>query len=190
MAGTASGRINHGLAFIALLGFITAFLAARTFTTFYPHTVVVTSGIHFHHFWYGLAMVVASGWLGIAYNRPALDRVYALVFGLGGGLIGDEVGLLLTFGDYKSDLTYFFVVGVVSFVILATLAVRYGDKLEDDVTSLGAGERLAHVGVAVAALAALPLAFGFLLGGVATAIVGVGVAAYGYRAHRRSRGGL
>src|SRR5437867_11445754 len=46
-----------------------------------------------------------TGWLGIAYSSDRLLRTYALVFGLGAGLIADEVGLLLTFGDYQSELT-------------------------------------------------------------------------------------
>ncbi len=55
--------------------------------------------------WYGLGMVTLAGWLGIAFNRPRLVRTYAIILGLGAGLIGDEVGLLLTFGDYQSSLT-------------------------------------------------------------------------------------
>jgi hypothetical protein len=96
----AQGKTNFGLTFLALLSFIVAFFTARIFTTINPDTVVVSGGIHFHHFWYGLAMVATAGWLGISSNHPSLRRVYAVVFGFGGGLIGDEIGLLLTFGNY------------------------------------------------------------------------------------------
>src|SRR5271157_6543564 len=104
------GSTPHGLAFLALLSFVTSFLVARVFATLNPSTVVVSGGIHLHHFWYGLVMIVVAGWLGIVYNRPQFVQVYAIVFGLGAGLVGDEVGLLLTFGDYNSSLTFFFFV--------------------------------------------------------------------------------
>jgi hypothetical protein len=49
---------SSGLAFLALLAFVMSFLSARAFATLNPRTVAVTGGIHFHHFWYGLIMVV------------------------------------------------------------------------------------------------------------------------------------
>ena len=178
------------MAFLGLLGFVAAFVGARTFTTFFPETVVVSGGIHFHHFWYGLVMVFAAGWLGIGDVRPAYNRAYALVFGLGWGLIGDEVGLLLTFGNYRSQLTYFFVVGAVSFALLVIFLFRYRDELEDDVLSLGRGERLAHVGVAVAAFSALFFAAGFLAEGLAVAAVGFALATAGVLLHVRKAASL
>jgi hypothetical protein len=172
--------------FIALLSFAAAFLVARIFTTIFPDTVVVSGGIHFHHFWYGLTMVVAAGWLGIVYPHRTLNRVYALVFGFGGGLIGDEVGLLLTFGNYRSQLTYEFLVGLVCFVGLATLAIRYGDRLEEDVLSLGRGERLAHFGVAIAASSVLGLAFDMLELGLLVATAGIVVLVAGILIRKRA----
>lgn len=49
-----------------MLSFIFSFIAARTFTTFYPSTVLISSGIHIHHFWFGLALLAIGGWLGIS----------------------------------------------------------------------------------------------------------------------------
>ncbi len=94
MAFRLDPAAKHGLAFLTLISFITSFLVARTFTTFSPTTMVVTGGIHFHHSWYGLLMVVSAGWLTIVSDHPGYNRVFAIVFGLGAGLIGDEVGLL------------------------------------------------------------------------------------------------
>ena len=130
---------NFGLTFLALLSFTVAFFTARIFTTVSPDTVVVGGGIHFHHFWYGLAMVVIAGWMGIASNHPVWRRVYAVVFGFGGGLIGDEVGLLLTFGDYHSQLTYVFFIGLVCFVALATLLAGFRADLERDLSGMERG---------------------------------------------------
>src|SRR3989441_6257128 len=104
---------RRGLSFLGTLAFMTAFFGARVFAILNPTVVVAQGSIHFHHFWYGMGMVTLAGWLGIAFNRPRLVRTYAIIFGLGAGLIGDEVGLLLTFGDYQSSLTTDFFVGVI-----------------------------------------------------------------------------
>src|SRR5439155_3397045 len=85
---------------------------ARVFSILNSTVVVAQGSIHFHHFWYGVGMIMLAGWLGIAFNRPRLVRTYAIIFGLGAGLIGDDGGLLLTFGDYLSSLTTDFFVGV------------------------------------------------------------------------------
>lgn len=181
---TVSGRETHGLAFLSLASFVASFFAARAFTTLFPTTVVVGGGIHFHHFWYGLIMVVAAGWLSIVSNRPQYDRIYAIVFGLGAGLIGDEVGLLLTLGNYYSELTYEFFVAILSFAGLAYLAFRYRSQLEGAVLSLRAGERLAHVGIFLAGLSALFWAFGRFDLGLAMLAMGVVITAFGLALHR------
>jgi hypothetical protein len=152
----------------------------------YPQTWVVIRGIHFHHFWYGLAMVGIAGWLGIISTLPTHRRIYALVFGFGGGLIGDEIGLLLTFGNYYSGLTYVFGIGFIGVVSLSLLFVSYRNKLKQDVTWIGTGERLVHVGVFIACLAVLPFSVYPPLGSV-TLIMGILIAAPGHWQHRRDR---
>jgi hypothetical protein len=153
-----------GLAIRALIGFAATFAAARTFTTLYPEVVVKSGGIHFHHFWYGLAIILAAGWLGIASNRPQLDRIYAMAFGVGSGLVGDEVGLLLTFGDYHSLLTYEFFVSALALASIGLLVAKYSSELEEDLLSSGKGERLIAIGIVTLTVAGLPAATGELLG--------------------------
>src|SRR5205807_1235743 len=137
---------RRGLSFLGTLAFMTAFFGARVFAILNPTVVVAQGSIHFHHFWYGLGMVTLAGWLGIAFNRPRLVRTYAIIFGLGAGLIGDEVGLLLTFGDYQSSLTTDFFVGVIGFIILASTLVRYRKIVMKDVTHTSWNERLIYIG--------------------------------------------
>src|SRR5512136_3116855 len=98
------------LSLLALISFIVSFAVARIFTTLKPDTVLTGGGYHIHHFWYGLLMVVIGGWLGISYRSERVDRVAAIIFGAGGGIIGDEVGLLLTLGDYWTEATYTLIV--------------------------------------------------------------------------------
>jgi hypothetical protein len=185
----AQHKINFGLTFLALLSFTVAFFTTRIFTTINPDTVVVSGGIHFHHFWYGLAMVVAAGWLGIASNHPAWRRIYAVVFGFGGGLIGDEVGLLLTFGNYQSQLTYVFFIGLICFVTLAILLARFRADIKQDLLEMERGEVTVHVGLVIACASALPFAFGFLLAGSAFALAGIAVAGVGMTVRGRREPG-
>ncbi len=185
MASTSS--TSQGLAFLALTGFVASFVAARIFTTVNPDVVVVSSGIHFHHFWYGLIMVCVAGWLGIASTRPEFDRVYALVFGLGLGLIGDETGLLLTLGDYHSELTYVVVLVGLSAAAMAYLAIRYAPSIKDDVILLGRGERAVHLGLGVMAVSSLAFAFDHSTTGAVVLVAGLALVTAGAWLHRSQR---
>ena len=151
---------RHGLAFYGTLAFLAGFLGARLFATLNPKVVVVQDGIHFHHFWYGLIMVIAAGWIGIALSNAWLGRNLAIVFGLGAGLIGDEVGLLLTFGDYTSNLTEIFFVAAIAFIILATLLSKGRSHIEKEVINLSWKERGTQVGVFLAAFSVIFFASG------------------------------
>jgi hypothetical protein len=130
MQGTAStpevGR-KPDLSVLALISFIGSFVVARAFTTLNPKTVVVTSGIHVHHFWYGLALLVVGGWLGISYNDERIDRIAAIIFGIGGGLVGDEIGILLTFEseNYWAGISYTLIIILITFASILTLLNKY-----------------------------------------------------------------
>jgi hypothetical protein len=165
-----------GLSFLALLSFVTSFVAARVFATLNPSAVVVSGGIHFHHFWYGLILVIAAGFAGIIYGLPAYKRIYIVVFGLGTGLVGDEVGLLLTFGDYNSSLTFFFFVIVVTFGSMAVLLIDR-KQVENDVIGLAAHERTLLTGIVIMGLSALAFAADLNPIGLAIFAAGVAVAA-------------
>ncbi len=118
-------------------------------------------------------MITLVGWLGIAFNRPRLVRAYAIIFGLGAGLIGDEVGLLLTFSDYQSSLTTDFFVGVIGFIILASTLVRYRKIVMKDVTHTSWNERLIYIGINLAGLSAIFFAVNSITPGLVLAAVGV-----------------
>jgi len=167
---------RHGLAFYGTVAFVASFLGARLFATLNPTVTVVRGGIHFHHFWYGLAMVISAGWLGITLNNERMGRNLAIVFGLGAGLIGDEVGLLLTFGDYTSNLTEIFFVAAVGFIILATLLSRGRKHIEKEVINLSRKERLTQLGVFLGAFSIIFFAAGNWE--IGFAVLGLGVLAY------------
>ena len=168
----ATSSHKHSLSFLAALSFTAGFFGARVFHTIFPDTEVFIAGIHFHHFWYGIGLVTLAGWLGIAYNSERWNRTYAVLFGLGLGFIGDEVGLLLTFGNYTSPLTFDFFVAAICFAVLASLLVRYWKEVEHDVIRLGARERLTHVGIFLAGFSTIFFAFDFPYLGIPFAVVG------------------
>jgi len=117
------------LSFIILAFFLVSFVVARVFTAFFPLAVLKIEGYHVHHFWYGLALLAIGGWLGINYRDDHTERIAAIIFGIGGGLVGDEIGLLLTFGDYYSEITYTFVIALLTFAFMVTLFKRHGQAI-------------------------------------------------------------
>jgi len=175
----------HGLAFLVFLSFIASFLTARAFATLNPDVVVISGGIHFHHFWYGLTMIVVAGWLGIVYDDQRYRRFCAVLFGLGCGIFGDEVGLLLTFGSYDSELTLYFFVTVVSVGAMALLLLRYRELIEHDVLSLPGWESAMYLGVGVAGLSSLCFGSGLIAAGAAVLAAGCLIAAGAFWWHRR-----
>ncbi|TMI27313.1 hypothetical protein E6H36_03090 [Candidatus Bathyarchaeota archaeon] len=176
MSGESVSPRKSWLSALALLTFLPAFGLARLFTYFLPRVVVEQSGIHFHHFWYGIILLAASGWLGIA-GDVRWTRLAAIMYGLGGGLLADEVGLLLTLGDYQTELTYTVVVGAVG--VLGTLSVfqRYGREIGLELKKFTLSERVAYFALFILVLPLLILS----LAQVQASTVGL-IAAFLYRA--------
>jgi hypothetical protein len=125
-------KTRPNLSVLALLSFIASFIIARTFTTFFPGTVITGHGIHIHHFWYGLALLAIGGWLGISYEEERISRVAAILFGAGGGMIGDEAGLLLTLGNYWTNLTYTVVITFLALALMLILLNQYSRAIREE----------------------------------------------------------
>ena len=188
MATPAKPEHKHGLSFLATLAFAAGFFGARIFHTIFPNLMIITQGIHFHHFWYGLAMMGVAGWLGIAENNERYNPIYAVVFGLGAGFVGDEVGLLLTFGDYTSMLTFDFFVAAVATIILIGLLLRYWKEIESDILHASARERLLQIGIFLAGFSTIFFGFENPYLGVPLLVVGVVRVLWGLAVWRRTSG--
>lgn len=183
------GPFRHGLTFIATVAFVVSFFGSRLFATLLPNTVVMPGGIHLHHFWYGLALIAVAGWMGIAWRNERLYRLYAVLYGLGAGFVGDEVGLLLTFGNYQSELTYLFFIAAISFVIIATLFLRYRAQLQEELLKLTFRERVAMIGVYLTGFSVFFffLSSGISLIGIPLSLVGLGILVWVYARRRKPR---
>jgi hypothetical protein len=112
------------LSVLALVSFLASFMVARIFTTLSPNTVLISGGYHIHHYWYGLIILAIGGWLGISYENERINRVAAILFGAGGGIIGDEVGLLLT-SEYWTGITFTFLMIFLAFASILILLFRF-----------------------------------------------------------------
>jgi hypothetical protein len=129
-------KTRPNLSVLALISFMASFIVARLFSILHSNIVLIHGGIHFHHFWYGLSLLVIGGWLGISIScdHERINRVSAIIFGVGGGLVGDEVGLLLTFGDYWSGITYTLVIIFSTVISLLILLIKYSKIIHREFT--------------------------------------------------------
>lgn len=146
-------KTRPNLSLTALLSFIASFAIARAFTTFYPETTVRFSGYHLHHFYFGVALLAIGGWLGISYESERVDRIAAILFGAGGGLIADEAGLLLTeFRNYWTDLTYTLVIIFLALASILILVARYWQSISTEFTEFLISNASLYFGVFLLAI--------------------------------------
>jgi O-antigen/teichoic acid export membrane protein len=75
---------------------------------------------------------VIGGWLGISYENERVDRVAAILFGAGGGLVADEVGLLLTFRNYWTNITYTLVITLIALAVMLILLTTYWSVIREE----------------------------------------------------------
>ncbi|UMZ74813.1 hypothetical protein [Natranaerofaba carboxydovora] len=73
---------------------------------FYIGRNIILFGYHIHHFYFGIALICIAGWLALVGSEFLKKQHIAFLYGTGLGLFMDEIGLLLTWGDYYSSLTY------------------------------------------------------------------------------------
>jgi hypothetical protein len=140
-------KTRPNLSLTALLSFIASFAIARIFTSFYPETSVRLRGYHIHHFWFGVALLAIGGWLGISYENERVNRIAAILFGAGGGLIGDEVGLLITFENYWTDITYTFVIIFLTLASILIIVARYWQSISTEFTEFLRSSISLYIGV-------------------------------------------
>ncbi|MGD0979534.1 MAG: hypothetical protein ABR962_10395 [Candidatus Bathyarchaeia archaeon] len=144
-----AGRVS--LSLLALISFIASFVIARVFTTI-SGVVLRGAGFHIHHFWYGIILLAVGGWLGISYDEERIVRLAAVLYGAGGGLIGDEVGLLLTFGNYTTGITYTIVVIFIAFVSTVILFMRYSRAISTEIKGFTRSRASFYFGIILAAV--------------------------------------
>jgi hypothetical protein len=148
------GKIKEkpNLSVLALISFMASFIVARTFTTLYPKTVLLGGDYHIHHFWFGIGMLVIGGWIGISYESERINRLAAIIFGAGGGIISDEIGLLLTLEDYWTGITYIAVSLILVVASTLILLFRYWSAIRDEFTQFTRSNASLYFGVFIEAV--------------------------------------
>jgi len=152
MNSSAEEKVKErpNLSILAMISFIASFLVARIFTTFSPDVTVTSVGYHIHHFWYGIAMLAIGGWLGISYQNDRIDRLAAILFGAGGGIIGDEAGLLLTLKDYWTEVTFTLIIIFLTLVSMLVLLFRYSRAITAELSELTQSRASIYFGIFLA----------------------------------------
>ncbi len=117
--------------FLIFISFLISFLVGRGFAFLFPERVVIIKGYHIHHFFYGIFFISVAGVTGLVSTALKKIKFAAVMFGIGLGLLADEIGLLFTCTsvafecNYWSRLTYDFIV----IVFLIYLAVMFFDPI-------------------------------------------------------------
>lgn len=139
------------LSALTLVSFLASFMVARIFTTLSPNTVLISGGYHIHHYWYGLIILAIGGWLGISYENERINRVAAILFGAGGGIIGDEVGLLLT-SEYWTGITFTFLIIFLAFASILILLFRFSRIILNEFSQFFRSQTSFYLGVFLATI--------------------------------------
>jgi hypothetical protein len=63
------------------------------------HDIVTGGGLHIHHYVWGIALVLVSGFLALNLDQARWHPLLAIPFGVGAALIVDEFALLLDLRD-------------------------------------------------------------------------------------------
>jgi hypothetical protein len=127
--------------FLTLIGFVCAFGFIRLSTRlmrsprvpWWPGSVVSEDGVHVHHLFFGIVLMMVAG--GLSFAAGETDgpwyAIYAVLFGIGLGLTIDEYALALHLDDVywsregRSSIDATLVaLGLIGFVLLAFVPTR------------------------------------------------------------------
>jgi hypothetical protein len=123
--------------FLTLIGFVCAFGFIRLSTRlmrsprvpWWPGSVVSEGGVHVHHLFFGIVLMMAAG--GLSFAAGETDgpwyAIYAVLFGIGLGLAIDEYALWLHREGRSSIDATLIALGLIGFVLLAFVPARVGD---------------------------------------------------------------
>ncbi|MCW1296433.1 MAG: hypothetical protein OH319_02000 [Candidatus Parvarchaeota archaeon] len=119
--------------FIVFVSLFISFAAARTFVLLFPNINLIWRGYHIHHFFLGIFIIILSGGLTLHYHGKHFTRLCAVLYGIGLGIIIDEIGLLITLGNYWERITYDVITYVVLIFLNYLFFFDFWETLERDV---------------------------------------------------------
>ncbi len=116
------------LQFIITVSFLIAFTISRAIVVAAgeskPSLELWVGNYHVHHFFFGLLLLSISGWISLVESQKRYKKISAMLYGGGLGLLIDEIGLLLTWGNYWATQSYIFSI-IVIFIFLSIILYEY-----------------------------------------------------------------
>jgi hypothetical protein len=149
MASKGKPVKRESLTLLSLISFIISFAIARIFTTLHRGIILKIAGFHVHHFYYGAILMTIGACIGLVYKQERIARPAVVLIGAGGGLIGDEAGLILT-GNYWTGVTYTIVIFFLAFVSAAFLIKRYSKTIEAEIEGFTISRAAFYFGIILA----------------------------------------
>jgi hypothetical protein len=111
------------LQFVITISFLITFTMSRALVVLsgesQPSLELWIGNYHIHHFFFGMLTLSISGWISLIGNKKKYKMAAAILYGGGLGLLIDEIGLLLTWGNYWAKQSYVF--GVIVIVIFLSI---------------------------------------------------------------------
>jgi hypothetical protein len=186
ISGTWDSLSERRFLLLMLMGFVSAFGFIRLSTRlmrsprvpWWPGSVVSESGVHVHHLFFGILLMMVAG--GLSFAAGETDgpwyAIYAVLFGIGLGLTIDEYALALHLDDVywsregRSSIDATLIaVGFFGFVLLAFVPTRIDTDSPAVLATTAAGATV-HFGWVLIAAAKQRLVhalFGIFLPGLA-----------------------
>lgn len=123
--------LQRQVAFRALVSFLLmfAFLRALTYIIHYQilpiHNIVTRSGLHIHHLFWGILLLMMVGFMALATRDPGWHLKIAIIFGIALALTLDEFALWLNLADvyWSRQGRESIRAGIVVAAVLALIAV-------------------------------------------------------------------
>jgi len=100
--------LGRRVALRALVAFLITFIILRAITAIihfdlFPHGpfryVITKSGLHIHHLFWGILLLMATGFGALATRAPVWHLRFAIIFGIALGLTLDEFAMWLHLAD-------------------------------------------------------------------------------------------
>lgn len=126
--------------FLIFLAFLIFFTIARMYRLLQIQGPPLTpgggagkGGYTLHHLYYGVALLIISGWISINYKEPKLYPITAILYGAGLGLFFDEIGYMLThFKNYWDGITYTIVLTIILILFNIIFFKEFWDSVGDN----------------------------------------------------------
>lgn len=119
------------LQFLITVSFLITFTVSRAVVVVTgeskPSLELWIGNYHIHHFFFGILLLAISGWIGLVGSKNRYKYSSAMLYGGGLGLLVDEIGLLLTWGNYWATQSYIF--GVI--VVLIFLSIILYEHMKE-----------------------------------------------------------